>query len=62
MSDQFISEMCFDEGFMHALAQPRLSKLVEGAREGGFRRQFLAQLKTTEASQHPVYCQALNQP
>jgi hypothetical protein len=62
MSDQFIPEMGLDEGFMHPLAQPRLRKLVKGAREGGLGRQLLAQRETADAAQRTVYRQALDSP
>jgi hypothetical protein len=62
MPDQLIPEMFLDQGFMHALAQAGFGKLVEGAREGGFGRQSLAQRETTDAAQRTVDRQPFNQP
>jgi len=38
MPDQLIPEVFLDDGFMDALTQTRLGKLVEGARKGGLGR------------------------
>lgn len=61
VSDQFVPKMVLDQGFMHAFRQAGFGEFLEDTGEGGFRGQFPARRKTTDATQGAINRQPLDQ-